>query len=385
MKKNILFVVDNLKLGGVTKVLTNLLNRLDYSKYDVDLLVLHFYNDMKIEIPKNVNILSGSKLLSSVDENISKLIKEMNIFKIIKKVLFSFEIKSGFIKNKINKDRKLNLSKKYDVEIAFGDGFPYFYVAYGNSNKKIAWMHSDVLVKDYSARYYKRMKKVLSNMDLGIAVSDKVGESYKKKYDVRNIEVINNIIDVHEILEKSKMDIEIPWDNKKMNFLSVGRLDYSKNYDMLLRVSKRLIDDGFDFRVFIIGDGEEKENLEEMISKLEMKDNFILLGRKDNPYPYVKNADMFLLSSRFEGLPTVVIESLILHVPCLATEVAGIRQILNDSVVGIISNNNEDDFYLKFKEILLEKSKIDNMKKNLLDYHYDNNNLILKIEKILDN
>lgn len=384
MKKKILFVVDNLKLGGVTKVLTNLLKRLDYSKYDVDLLVLHFYNDMNIEIPENVNILSGSKCLASVDENISKLIKEMNIFKIIKKVLFSFEIKSGLIKNKINKDRKINLSEKYDVEIAFGDGFPYFYVAYGNSDKKIAWMHSDVLVKDYSARYYKRMKKVLSKMTFGVAVSDKVGESYKKKYDVQNVEIINNIIDDEEILEKSKIDVEIPWDDKKMNFLSVGRLDYSKNYDMLLRVSKRLIDDGFNFRVFIIGDGEEKETLEEMISKLEMKDNFILLGRKDNPYPYMKNADMFLLSSRFEGLPTVVIESLILHVPCLATDVAGIHQILNESI-GIVSDNNEEDFYLKFRGILLQKNKIDNMKKNLSDYQYDNNNLMIKIEKILDN
>lgn len=384
MKKNVLFVVDNLKMGGVTKVLINLLKRLDYSKYNIDLLVLHFYNDMKIEIPEDINLIKGSKLLQSVDENISKLLKEMNIFKIAKKILFSFEIKSGLIKNRINRDRKINLLKKYDIEIAFGDGFPYLYVGYGNASQKIAWMHSDVLIKDYSSRYYKRMKNALENMSLGIAVSDKVKESYQKKYDVKNIEVINNIIDSDEILEKSKIHIKIPWDNKKINFLSVGRLDYSKNYDMLLRVSERLINSGFDFRVFIIGDGEEKENLEKMILKSQMEENFILLGRKDNPYPYIKNADMFLLSSRFEGLPTVIIESLILHIPCLSTEVAGIHQILNDSI-GIISNNNEEDFYLKLKEVLLEKDKINNMKKNLLDYQYDNDTLVLKIEEILDN
>lgn len=384
MKKNILFVVDNLILGGVSKVLVNLLKRLDYSKYNVDLLVLHFYNDMKIEIPPEVTILKGSKAFSLVDENISKLIKEKNIIKIIKKLLFSFKIKSGLIKYDILKSRKIDLQKKYDIEIAFGDGFPYFYVGFGNTTKKIAWMHSDVMVKDYSARYYKQMKNILKKMDLSVAISSKVREAYKTRYELENIEVINNIIDDEEILKKSDLEVCIPWDNKSLNFLSIGRLDYSKNYDMLLRVSKKLIDENYNFKVFIIGDGAEKENLNKLIHDMNMEKHFILLGKKDNPYPYIKNCDMFLLSSRYEGLPTVIIEALILHIPCLSTDVAGIHELL-DTKFGIISNNNEEDFYLKFKEVLSNQAIINNMKKNLLDYKYNNDILISKIEKLFDN
>ena len=180
MKKNILFVVDNLKMGGVTKVLGNLLNRLDYSLYDVDLLILHYYEDMKFKYPSSVKIITAGNDLNLIDENIGKLLKEKNVIKIIKKALFAFSIKTGIIKKKILNNRKKALNKKYDIEIAFGDGFPYLYTAYGDAKKKIAWMHSDVLVKDYSARYYNRMKKAIQSMNACVAVSEKVGESYSK-------------------------------------------------------------------------------------------------------------------------------------------------------------------------------------------------------------
>ena len=112
MKKNILFVVDNLKMGGVTKVLGNLLNRLDYSLYDVDLLILHYYEDMKFKYPSSVKIITAGNDLNLIDENIGKLLKEKNVIKIIKKALFAFSIKTGIIKKKILKNRKKAVNKK---------------------------------------------------------------------------------------------------------------------------------------------------------------------------------------------------------------------------------------------------------------------------------
>ena len=382
MKKNILFVVDNLKLGGVTKVLTNLLKNLNYNKYNIDLLVLHYYEDMQIKLPDEVNILKGSKIFSLIDENISTLLKEKNIKKLLGKCILVFQIKTGIIKNKIIKYRKKSTTKQYDIEVAFSDGFPYLYTAYGTSKKKISWMHSDVIVKDYSARYYKRIKKALSMMDINVAVSEKVAKAYQSRYKIKNIEVINNIMDTEEIIEKSNLIEPVPFDNNQLNFISVGRLDYSKNYEMLLNVTKRLIDDGYNFKVYIVGDGSEREKLEKSIAKFKIEKNFILLGRKDNPYPYIKNSDVFLLSSRYEGLPTVILEALILHVPCISTEVAGIYQILNKNY-GIITKNNEQDFYLSLKNVLNNPEKIKIMRNNLLNYKYDNKSLINKIEKIL--
>lgn len=385
MKKNILFVVDNLKMGGVTKVLGNLLNRLDYSLYDVDLLVLHYYEDMKFMYPSSIKIINAGNDLNLIDENIGKLLKEKNIIKIIKKALFAFSIKTGIIKKKILTNRKNVLNRKYDIEIAFGDGFPYLYTAYGDAKKKIAWMHSDVLVKDYSARYYNRMKKAIQNMDACVAVSEKVGESYIKKYSANNVNVIQNVIDDDEIIKKSNvLTQDIEFDKKQLNFISVGRLDYSKNYEMMLKNAIKLKNEGFKFKVYIIGDGEEKEKLDKIIIENNMEDVFILCGRRDNPYAYVKNADMFLLSSRYEGLPTVIIEALILHVPCLSTDVAGVKQILNGKG-GIISKNDEEDFYIKWKNILLDPNVITKLKDQLIDYRYDNDVIIKKINKLFNN
>lgn len=383
MKKNILFVVDNLKMGGVTKVLINMLKSLDNSDYNIDLLVLHYYKDMLIDLPDNIKIIKGSKYFHIVDQNLKSLLVNKDIKNIFRKCCFSFNIKTNIIKRKIKKDRLKNIKKQYDVEIAFGDGFPYLYTSYGNSIKKIAWMHSDVAVRDYSARYYKNIKNALSKMDLCIAVSDKVATSYKNRYNIATVEVIPNIIDDYEIIKKSKLAPEVSFDKNQLNFISVGRLDYSKNYLMLLNVSKHLIDDGYKFKVYIVGDGEENVTLQKAIINLKMEKHFILLGRKDNPYPYVKNSDLFLLSSRYEGLPTVIIEALILHIPCISTEVAGIYEILNNSF-GVITKNTENDFYLNLKHLLDNPQKIIEMKENLSNYKYNNNIIIDKIKNILN-
>ena len=383
MKKNILFVVDNLKMGGVTKVLINMLKSLDNSDYNINLLVLHYYKDMLIDLPDNIKIIKGSKYFHIVDQNLKSLLVNKDIKNIFRKCCFSFNIKTNIIKRKIKKDRLKNIKKQYDVEIAFGDGFPYLYTSYGNSIKKIAWMHSDVAVRDYSARYYKNIKNALSKMDLFIAVSDKVATSYKNRYNIATVEVIPNIIDDYEIIKKSKLAPEVSFDKNQLNFISVGRLDYSKNYLMLLNVAKHLIDDGYKFKVYIVGDGEENVTLQKAIINLKMEKHFILLGRKDNPYPYVKNSDLFLLSSRYEGLPTVIIEALILHIPCISTEVAGIYEILNNSF-GVITKNTENDFYLNLKHLLDNPQKIIEMKENLSNYKYNNNIIIDKIKNILN-
>ena len=259
----------------------------------------------------------------------------------------------------------------------------HIYTSFGDSKRKIAWMHSDVLIKDYSARYFKKMKIATNSMDVCIAVSDKVAESYEKKYGVQNIRVIQNVIDDEEILLKSNMKKDVEFDDKQLNFISVGRLDYSKNYEMLFNVAKKLRDEEFKFKIYLIGEGSEREKLEKLVKENSMESVFILCGRKENPYPYVKSADMFLLSSRYEGLPTVVIEALILHVPCLATDVAGIRQILNNKG-GIVTRNDETDFYLKMKELLLNEKKIISLKKELDNYKYDNELIINNINELFD-
>ena len=382
MKKNILFVVDNLVMGGVTRVLINLLNLLDYSKYNIDLLVLHNHDTMQISIPPNVGIINGNKFYDVMDEPIKKLINSKKIGKIIKKFFFAFLIKTGLMKSVLKKHRNKFHKKVYDIEIGFCDGFSHLYVSVGKAPLKIAWLHSDVKVKNYSSRYTNILINALKKIDYAIAVSKKVGEAYKEIYKIKDYIVIPNTINTKEIISKScEFNPFNNIDNSKI-IVSVGRLDYSKNYEMLINIHKKLIESGSNIKTYIVGEGHERKKLETLVKKLNVEDSLYLVGEKQNPYPYIKNADLFALTSRYEGLPTVILEALILKTPCISTNVAGVNSLLKENY-GYIANNF-NDFYEKIHDIIENKNLLGIYKSNLVYYFYDNNSIIKQIETIFD-
>ncbi len=382
MPKNILFVVDNLIMGGVTKVMENLLERLDSNKYNIDILVLHYYQDMKIKIPKNIEIISGNKYFSSIDKSIKQILKEKDFKAFIKKLKLVILLKTGLIKKDILKFRKQSLQKEYDTEIAFSDGFSHIFVANGDSKNKIAWMHLDVSVQNDSKRYYNLVKESLHKMDMCVCVSDKVKQAYAEYYGLDKIQTIHNVMNVSKIKEDSEKSFENPFKEDVCNLISVGRLDYQKNYSRFINVHKKLIEEGYKINSFLIGDGIEKEELQDLVNKNNISDTFCFLGRKDNPFPFVKNADLFVLSSRYEGLPTVLYESIILKTPCVTTEVAGAKEILEDKY-GKITENSDEGLYNGIKEMLDSPQLLQEYKRNLENYEYDNINIIKKIESIL--
>ena len=384
MPKNILFVVDNLVMGGITKVLTNLLVNLEPEKYNIDLLVLHYYEDMNVKIPEYVNIIEGNKFFSSVDVSIKRIMKEKNVSEFFKKLSLVISLKSGKIRNKIVEARKNILTKKYDTEIAFSDGFSHIFVANGDTPNKIAWMHTDISVQNDSKRYYNLVKESLKKMNMSVCVSDRVREVYKSYYDLDDdkIQTIHNIIDVDEIRNKGNEKIDIEFSKDVINLISVGRLESQKNYERFINVHKKLIDDGYKINSYLIGDGLEKEKLENDIKEQKIEDTFFMLGRKDNPFPYVKKADLFILSSILEGLPTVLYEAIILGVPCVSTEVAGAREILKDKY-GLITKNDDEALYCGIKKVLDDKKLLDTYKSEVSMYKSENSDIIRKVEKII--
>lgn len=382
MPKNILFVVDNLVMGGITKVISNLLKRLDYTKYNVDLLVLHYYKDMKVEIPENVKIISGNEYFSCVDENVKKIIKNKNINLLFNKLKLVFLLKTGLIKKTIAKSRKKILNKKYDTEIAFSDGFSHIFVAYGETPNKIAWMHTDISVQNDSRRYFKLVRESLKKMDMCVCVSDKVKKSYGETYGIDKIQTVHNVMDVEKIKNSAEEQIDYKFSKDVFNLISVGRVEAQKNYTRFVNVHKKLIEEGYNINSFIIGDGIELEELKSLVMKNGNEDTFKFLGRKDNPYPYVKEADLFVLSSNLEGLPTVLYEAAILGIPAISTDVAGAKEILG-STYGMVVNNDDESLYKGIKEILDKPELLENYKKNLNSYVFENDKIISKIDEIL--
>ncbi len=384
MPKNILFVVDNLVMGGITKVLSNLLQNLDEKKYNIDLLVLHYYEDMCIQIPKNVKLIKGNEYFSYVDVSIKKILKEKDLKQFFNKVSLVMLLKSGKIEKKIKKARDKILKKDYDTEIAFSDGFSHIFVANGNTPNKIAWMHTDISVQNDSKRYYNLVRESLEKMNMSVCVSDRVRDVYKSYYDLddEKIQTIHNIINDIEIKNKGNEKIDVEYSKDTVNLISVGRLEFQKNYTRFIKVHKKLIDDGYKINSYLIGDGLEYDKLSNLVKEKKVDNTFKLLGRKDNPFPYVKNADLFVLSSILEGLPTVLYESIILGTPCVSTLVAGAKEVLKDEY-GLVVENSDEGLYNGLKRILDDKSLLKKYKSNAVMYKSENSDIINKIEKIL--
>ena len=292
-------------------------------------------------------------------------------------------MKTKLIKNKIKKERKKCIAKEYDVEIAFKDGFCALFTAYGDSVKKYHWLHTDYSMYDCTANYRKLFEDVFPVFDRIIAISNSVLNRFLDKYKVKNTQVIYNLINKEEIMDKSNKE-NINY-KEKINLISVGRFHNMKGYDRLINVMNKLNEDHLldDVVLRIIGDGPDFELAQNLVEEYNLNNKVILMGRKRNPFPYVKSSDAFLMCSRYEPLGLVVLEAMILGIPVISTDVASIREIMSEEH-GIIVENSEDGLYNGIIEIIKNKKRFIKYRNNLKDYSYPINDIVNQIESLLD-
>lgn len=380
--KKILYVVDEQKLGGVSIVLEDILNNIDKSSNKIDLLVLHPVGN-RLKNVEGVNYIQGSKFYNVIDKSLKNVLKSKNITDIIKKINLIFLLKTGLIKNKIKKTRDKFLKEIYDVEIAFKDGFCTIFTSYGNSKKKITWLHTDYSNNDPASNYRKTFNESLKKIDNIVAISKDVKKKFNDVYGYQEKTiVINNFIDKYKIINKSKEDI-VKF-NGKINFITVGRFSKIKGYDRLLKVFDRLNKEDLlnEVTLNIVGDGEEKQNLLNLITKYSLNEKVNILGKTDNPYMYLKSADMMILSSYSEAYPLVVIESLILNIPVFTVEYSSVYEMLDNDYNSYIVKNSDEDIYLGLKYIIKHSDLINKYKNNLENNIYSNDNIIEQIENL---
>ncbi|MFI3283853.1 MAG: glycosyltransferase [Erysipelotrichaceae bacterium] len=375
--KKILFVNDEMVMGGVSKVLNNLLTHIDTEKYEVSLLVLHCHGEMLKDVPPQIKVIKGTSFFDVIDTPIEELIKEKKWGLVFKKIKLFLLMRSGLINYVIfNERQKMNLCH-HDVEIAFKEGFCSVFVGCGESDIKINWVHADYKVMNYAKNYMQLMRRVLNKFTYHVAVSKVAASSFEEVFNLeQKVLVIHNIIEAENIIGKA--DEEICFRDELFSFISVGRLHPQKSYDRLVNACDKLKKDGYVFKVYIIGNGELEQKIKKQISSLSLEDTVILLGSQSNPFKYLKQADCFVLSSIYEGLPTVVFESMILKVPVLALEVAGVQEQLQNKY-GIITRNDEEHLYLEMKRILDNPSILEIYKNHLKHYQYDNEKILSEI------
>lgn len=382
-KKQILFVNDEMQMGGVARVLNTLMAALPKDKYDIDLLVLHKEGMLLKEIPEHVHVIEGSSFFKPVDQSLDLLWQEKDLKGVAAKLRLLAYMKTGAIKNKIRKERRKMLNKQYDVEVAAKEGFCTIFTAYGDSKKKINWVLTDYSVCNYSRNHMPLVKKALEHIDLNIADSEKAMIAYETVFHVSNGITIHNLMDIDKIKRNLELD-----DGSEINgtdgpnIITVARFHPQKSIDRLLIASHETYISGNHHTLYLIGGGEEEEKLRSMVKEMNM-DNVVFLGYRQNPYADMAKADLYVSSSLYEGFATVISESLIVGTPVLATEVSGAREQITKPEHGWVVENTQKGLTEGLKNALSSIGDLKDMKIFLKGYEYPNEEILEEFMKVL--
>ncbi|CAH0175363.1 glycosyltransferase [Peribacillus simplex] len=354
MTKKVLFCIDSLKGGGAEKVLIDILNRIN-NKYDITLFLIYNNGVYLDNLPKNVRVNY------MFNTNNPFFLKNKILLKFLEKVI---DIVFQKIPSKLL--YKLFIRNKFEVEIAFLEGKSTKLISGSKqTSKKIAWVHTNLKNHHWTKSLYKSIndeKKHYNYFNDVIFVSKDSMEGYLDIFNMEKdnkLKVIYNPIDDENIVEKA---IEGEEKYKKFTVCSVGRLGHEKGFDRLIKAHARLISDGIFHNLIIIGDGVEKNSLIKLCQELGVEKTVQLLGFKKNPYKYIKNANLFVCSSRAEGYSLALAEAMILGLPVLSTSCGGTKEILDSGKYGFLVGNSADDIYNGIKTLLLNEQKLEYFK-----------------------
>ena len=336
MKKKLLFVIPTLYNGGAEKSLVSLLQIIDKQKYDIDLLLFKKKGMFLKQVPSYVNIISPQKELESLysQEDCKNIF--FKVIRIVGTGLSRIFTKSYVGQRQIRwkyfyKPILKMQEKEYDIAIAYMEGEPIYYVADKvMAKKKIAWIHNDYKKLGCSDKfdypYFKSVDNVVSVSEECVNILKKTFNEFEDK-----IEYIPNLITSKTIRQMANDFYPPEYNKNDINILSIGRLNHQKGFDIAIESAKYLYKKGYQFKWYIIGDGALEDNLRKLIEKNNMEYNIILIGTRENPYPYIKNCDIFAQTSRFEGKSISLDEAKILAKPILVTNYPTAKdQIINN-------------------------------------------------------
>lgn len=345
--KKVMFLVPSLGMGGMERVLVNYANLFVRRGYDVTVY----------------NMTSDD---SAIVQHFDPAVNYYSSYVPVKHICHAkiSDILSGRFRilplgKWINFHSAKYLHKKYikehfDIEIAFFgmNGLKIVSGSTGENTQKIGWIHGEQKENDFAPiEKYEDAIRIFQNIDKFICVSERamktVGQIYQRHH---NLYVVNNPNDTNKIRELSKQS-GAP-EKRRFTFVNASRFDdKQKGYSRLLKVCKQLLDEGYEFDFWLVGDGVDFDKIKALIAEYKM-DNIFLLGKQDNPYKFIKNGDMYVCFSYSEGFSMVMMEAVILATPMLSTDVPGASEMLDNGQYGMIVENSEKGLYEGMKKIL---------------------------------
>lgn len=366
--KKILFFIPTLSGGGAEKVLVNLVNNMDKNKFSITVMTLF-----------NVGVN-----IESLKEDIEYKYIFNKMFRGNKHILKLFKPEILF---------KLMIKDEYDIIVSYLQG-PTTRIVSGCKSKNIKivnWIHNEIHDIKMISSSYRSVKETINcykKYDATVFVSETVRNSFSMTMPSikSNLKVIYNTIDTDKIKIKSLEEIDdVKYNSDKVNLISVGRFAHQKGYERLLNIMAKLInEDKIEVQLYLLGKGELEGKYKEIVFRNNIQNNITFLGYKDNPYKYVRNSDLFVCSSYYEGYSTAVTESLIVGTPVLTTLCSGMKELLGkNNEYGIIVDNSDESLYLALKDLLLNKWKINDIRDKAFERGraFDKANTVSDVEK----
>ena len=340
-KIRVLFLIHDLSMGGAEKVLVNLVNHMDRTKFRITVL----------------SLFGGGVNECFLDQSIEYRYIFHRSFPGNSRILKLFT--PGFL-------HKQFIKEKYDIEISYLEG-PSARIISGCPNKDtrlISWIHVEQHTKEVVSaafRNYEEACQCYRSFDRIVCVSEYVKSDFCSLIaKLPPVQVLYNTVDTDQILRLKDEPVESGiFTNNEIKICGVGKIVPVKGFMKLARIHKRLRDDGLPVHTYVLGLGKEQSQIEDYLKRNNLRDSFTFLGYQKNPYKYVSKCDLFVCTSSAEGYSTAATEALILGVPVVTTPVSGMKEMLGENnEYGIVTGTDEVSLYSSIRRLLKDENML---------------------------
>ena len=366
--KKVLFLIHDLGPGGAEKVLVNLVNNMDPQVFDITVMALFGGGVNEQFLKPHIRYIPCFRRMIRGNSHLMKLLSP--------RMLHQWLIR-----------------EKYDIEVSYLEG-PSARIISGcphPDTKLVSWIHVEQHTKAVAAKAFRSFAESAAcyqRFHQTACVSEYVKQDFMNLYpQVEPVRVLYNTNETGQILEKMKEDVEAGiFREGEIRLCGVGKLMPIKGFDRILRIHKRLRDEGYPVHTYLLGDGSERSMLEAYIKDNHLSDNVTMLGYQTNPYKYVSRCDLFLCASTAEGFSTAATEALIVGTPVCTVDVSGMKEMLGENnEYGIVTENSEDDLYRGIKKLIDDSALLTHYKKQakLRGTDFDTRNTVKAVESML--
>ena len=390
MKKKIIFVTKALWIGGIETALVNLLNHFDYQKYDVTLLVLHAELNLLEQINPNCRILitDREKTYTFSEKyqfsRLYHLTEEAENPSCLHKMLMWTTPVIKWIENRlyIRYIRRCLNEEHFDTCVIYSDVAAETAIRAVAADRYLMYYHHGAMRHVYhDGIAYRRCEKI-------IAVSENQANELKRFVPsaADKVLVIHNLTDVEGIRQKAEQPIQEVFDPRRFHIVTVGRVSHEKGMDIAVQACAKLVEEGLNnICWWIVGDGPAMDDIKRVVAELHMEPYMRLVGMKDNPYPYIRQADLYVQPSRVEAFGLTITEAMILGKPVVATKTQGAREILTNQSQGWLCEINPTALAQKIKQLIFDTKYAEHLEKKQMEriYMYNNREAMKRLEALL--